>query len=131
MTYKLIAALVFSLGLGTAAIAQTTPQVGTPTGGQGNSPALPQWDTSVNDAFFADTTAGTLRSEEDIRANWSSLPAEQQAQVRADCDTMTTASVGTSATGTGGDTTASGGADAGAGTQIQAMNDLCDMVGGM
>lgn len=143
MTYKLIAALALSLGLGTAAIAQTNPEGSTLPAGQGNAPTVPSWDASISDAFFVNVTEGTLRSEEEIRTNWGGLSAEQQAQVRADCDTMTTtASIGTNTAGVDSNPTTSGTSGAGVagpnlaggsapGTQLHAMNDLCDMVGGM
>jgi hypothetical protein len=119
MTYKLIAALALSLGLGTAALAQEqVPGVG--AAGSGQAPTIPVWDQTINDAFFVDAGAGSLRTEEEIRANWGNLTAEQQATIRTDCDTMTTASVGTS--------TAGGSAQ---GAQLQAMTDLCGVIGEM
>jgi hypothetical protein len=57
------------------------------------------WKGAIGDTFYSDTTTMTLRSPEDAKTRWSSLNAEQQAQVRADCkemamssDTDTTAS---------------------------------------
>lgn len=49
------------------------------------------WDQNVNDAFVNPAT-GTLRSGDEIHANWQTLSQEEQAQVRADCE-LTTASV--------------------------------------
>lgn len=49
------------------------------------------WGQNVNDAFV-DPATGTLRSGDEIQANWQTLSQEEQAQVRADCE-MTTASV--------------------------------------
>ena len=110
MTYKLLVAATLSLGLGTAiAMAQT----GTSQPDSGGAPApavgaqLPMgWDGAIGEAFFADHELGTLRSQEEVSANWQTLTGEQQAQVRAHCDTIDTA-----ATGTQDDTTAGTQAD--------------------
>jgi predicted Fe-S protein YdhL (DUF1289 family) len=126
MTYKLIVALALSLGLGTAALAQTTDNNQPDTSGgtllpgnTGNAPVRPAWDAAINDAFYVDAEAGTLRTEDEIRTNWGSLSADQQAMVRTDCD-ATTASVEAKP----GE--ASPDADA-----RSSMIELCDMVGDM
>jgi len=125
MTYKLIAAAAaLSLGLSTAAFAQATGDNNSPDAGgaslpsnAGNAPVRPAWDATINDAFYSDAEAGTLRTQDEIRTNWGSLSADQQAMVRTDCD-ATTASVETKP----GE--ASPDADARA-----SMTQLCDMVG--
>lgn len=86
MTYKLLTAAAFSLALGTAAFAQATlapdaeatPDAGMPM----------EWEGPVGEAFFSDPAVGTLRSEEEVRANWENLTADQQAQVREHCETV-------------------------------------------
>jgi len=111
MTYKLLTAAAFSLALGTAAIAQTQTE-GTTQPGAGAAPApaaegsLPSgWEGAVGDAFFSDPELGTLRSQDEIQANWQNLSEEQQAQVRAHCETVDTAAAGTTEA-PAGDTTA-------------------------
>ena len=95
MIYKLFVAAALSLGLGTAvAVAQTdSAQPGASAVPDTTaSPQLPAgWDGAIGDAFFADPAQGTLRSEEEVRANWGMLSDEQQAQVRAHCATIDTA----------------------------------------
>jgi hypothetical protein len=109
MAHKLIIALALSLGLGTAALAQQQAPGSSPSG-QGQAPTVPVWDDPmINDVFFVDPAARTLRSEAEIRANWGTLSAEQQAMVRADCDArMTTAAVGANTAGLDSDPTTSG-----------------------
>lgn len=111
MTYKLLVAATLSLGLATAtAMAQTgttQPEAGAAAGSQ-----LPMgWDGAIGDAFFADSELGTLRSQEEVTANWENLTEEQQAQVRSHCDTMDTAAAGTQ-NAPSGDTTAGAQTDA-------------------
>lgn len=112
MTYKLLAAAAFSLALGTAAIAQTggtaAPGGGVSGPADVNSAMPSGWDDTIGDAFFSDRELGTLRSQEEISANWNNLSEEQQAQVRSHCDTMDTAANTTDAPAGGG--AASGGA---------------------
>lgn len=101
MTYKLLVAATLSLGLGTAiAMAQTDPGADAPlTGASPGSAAEshlpPGWDGAIGDAFFSDPLEGTLRSPEEIQANWDTLSDEQQAQVRSHCDTADTAAADT------------------------------------
>lgn len=91
MTPKLLVAAALSLGLGTGiALAQddlTQPDTSPPTGA-----TLPMgWEGPIGDAFFSDPATGTLRTEEEVRANWQGLTDEQQAEVRAHCATVDTA----------------------------------------
>src|SRR5690606_9349902 len=89
-------AVAFSLALGGAALAQTGSagnQTPMGTGMQDAQGAFPQtWQGPIGDAFYSDAASFTLRSQEEIAANWSTLTAEQQAQVRGDCQTFTTQS---------------------------------------
>lgn len=90
MTPKLLIAAALALGLGTGiAMAQNDalqPGTGAAPDMQGT---LPQgWEGAVGDAFFADPATGTLRTEEEARANWQGLTDEEQAQVRAYCETI-------------------------------------------
>lgn len=99
MTYKLLVAAALSLGLGTAiAVAQTDtiePEAGAVPDAAVGSELPAGWDGAIGDAFFADPELGTLRSEEEVRANWEALSEEQQAQVRSHCDTFDTAAADT------------------------------------
>jgi hypothetical protein len=76
-----------------------------------------KWTGPIGEALFSDASMSRLRSQDEIRANWSKLTPEQQDQVKRDCNTMESASTsaggGTATTGTTGsgtpDTTASTG----------------------
>jgi hypothetical protein len=88
MKIHMLAAIALGLGMSTAAFAEN-PGKGMPE----------TWKGAIGDTFYSDSTAMTLRSQDDVKTRWSSLSAEQQAQVRADCknlamntDTDTTAS---------------------------------------
>lgn len=74
MFLKTITATAFAIGMSTAAFAQAT--------------APDTWDQTTSDAFFSDSATGTLRSQDEIQANWGTLSDEQQAAVRAHCATM-------------------------------------------
>lgn len=141
MSYKIIAAVALSLGLATSALAQTGG--GADASGQGAADAQTAyptgWQGPISEAFFSDT-AGTMRTEDEIRTNWGSLSTDQQAQVRTDCEshmaahgtdsTMQTGS--TTATGDNTSVTATGSeGEATGGTPLTAMNDLCGIVQGM
>jgi len=110
MTYKLLAATALSLALGTAiAAAQTTttqPEAGASADVAAAAELPSGWDGAIGDAFFADAGAGTLRSEDEIRANWEKLTEEQKAQVRSHCDTVDTAAAPATTEKPAGDTTA-------------------------
>ena len=91
MKTKIITAMVLSLALGGAAFAQTSGGGATGTGAPGaNDPmnTMKTWDAKVGQAFYTDSTMGTLRSESEIKANWANLSSEQQAKVKADCTSM-------------------------------------------
>lgn len=89
MMTRIIAASVLSLGLGTAAFAQEGPTSPAPGPGAevGNAPAA----TSAE-------TENTFATEDDAMAQWELLDAEQQAEVRAYCDTVDMAAVDGGAT---------------------------------
>ncbi len=70
MTSRILIAAALSFGLGTAAY-----------GAAGDT-----WGERLTDMFFANPGDHTLRSEEEVRANWQELSAEEKAQVRADCE---------------------------------------------
>lgn len=114
--HKLLLAASLSLGLATAAVAQTSTDPA--IGGAGNLPM--GWDGAIGDAFYSDTQAGTLRSEDEARANWDTLSSEQQAQVRSHCVSVDTAGA-TTLPDTGSDVTGSTGAT---GDQPPAGTDL-------
>lgn len=87
MTLKLTPAfalpLVIALGTSTAVFAQDAT-TGTDTGAGATGTPL-DWDGTINEAFFSDTTAGTLRGDDEITTNWASLTPEQQDRVRQHC----------------------------------------------
>lgn len=96
MTYKFLVAAALSLGLGTAIAAAQTGATLPSAGASAPASQLPMgWDGAIGDAFFADRELGTLRSQQEVTANWQALTAEQQAQVRTDCDTVDKAGAAT------------------------------------
>ena len=75
---KILAISALTLAMAGGALAQTTSSTVV---------VVPEtWNGPVADAFFVDTTAGTLRPEAEIRTNFAALTAEQQAAVRLDCE---------------------------------------------
>ncbi|NGO51121.1 hypothetical protein G6N73_07985 [Mesorhizobium camelthorni] len=115
MMYKLIAASMLTLALGTSAIAQssttdtTGPAAGTSTDTmmmtEADKALTKDWSGPIGDAFFTDDSMTTLKSQAEIQSSWASLSAEQQAQVKQDCTTVSSGTA--SAPGTSTDTTAS------------------------
>lgn len=101
MSYKLLLAVALSLGMGSGlALAQSDTSGATlgATADVTTDAQLPTgWEGPIGDAFFSDTDAGTLRSEDEVRANFDALTVEQQAQVRSHCETYDTASAETGA----------------------------------
>jgi hypothetical protein len=139
MSTKILAAVAFSLALGTAAFAQSggtsTNVGGSPATSSGDSAVndqqrvFPKFTGAIGDAFYSDMDKGTLRTEAEMRANFGNLTAEQQAQVRTDCNRVTQSESGTdkmqtSGTGTAGTTTGTGSNFATA----AAPSELCNMV---
>lgn len=124
MTHKLLIAAALSLGLGTS-FAMAQNDIIQPDAAPGTQTGLPTgWDGAIGDAFFADPAAGTLRTEDEIRANWEGLSADQQAQVRMNCDAMDTAAAQPDDQMTTGSVTPD--------TQhTAALESVCDWVGAM
>lgn len=93
MTNRFLIATAVLLGLGTGiAMAQTNTAQPDAAPAPGMDSTLPSgWSGAIGDAFFSDPAAGTLRSEDEVRANWEGLSDEQQAQVRAECTTVASA----------------------------------------
>jgi len=137
---KIIAAAAVSLFLSPAAFA-----AGTSTSAQG----IPDdWNTQIKNAFFSDPATGTLRSQSEIKDNWSNLSSDQQAKVKSDCsnmqanagstdstsgsssDKMTTGSTSTSdnsaSSGTSGTSSATSSGD-----KMASVQKVCDWVKNM
>ncbi|MCO5147249.1 MAG: hypothetical protein M9895_13865 [Aquamicrobium sp.] len=93
MTPKFLIAAALSLGLGTGiAMAQNDMLQPDAAPGSDAETTLPMgWEGPIGDAFFADPATGTLRTEDEVRANWQGLTEEQQAEVRTYCATVDTA----------------------------------------
>ena len=127
MTPKLLVVAALSLGLGTGvALAQTDlvqPDTSPPTGAQTTLPM--GWEGPIGDAFFSDPATGTLRTEEEVRANWQGLTEAQQAEVRTYCATVDTAATQPDDDMTTGSVTPD---DA---TQTAAIEQACEWVDAM
>lgn len=125
MTSRLLFAAIMSLGLGTGlAMAQTSTTQPDTQAAPGAQSDLPMgWEGAIGDAFFSDPAAGTLRTEDEARANWSGLTAEQQAQVRTQCENMDTAGAATDDQLTTSSVTP--------GTHMASIQRICDWVGDM
>ncbi|WP_170314756.1 hypothetical protein [Aquibium carbonis] len=105
MKTRLLTATAAALILCAPAFAQTATTTDAANSSASMSSAMPQgWNDEIGNAFFSDSELGTLRSDDEISANWNDLSSEQQAQVTTYCATIDTAS----ATGLGGATTPSG-----------------------
>lgn len=87
LTPGLALPLLIALGTGTAVYAQDAT-TGTDTSLGANIGTPLDWDEPMNDAFFSDTTAGTLRADAEISTNWADLTPEQQERVRQHCETV-------------------------------------------
>lgn len=136
MKHNLILAAAVSLAMASTAMAQTSSGTSDTTSGatsgtsattSGSASGMLQmteaeksttanWSGEIADAFFADSTMTKLKSGAEIRSAWPELTPEQQSQVEQDCNTMQTASAGSTTvpstgtdatTGASGDTTAS------------------------
>jgi hypothetical protein len=122
MMYRLIAASMLTLALGTSAIAQSSTTGTSDTSGattatpgatdtmmmtEADKELTSDWSGPIADAFFADASKTELKSQDEIRSSWSSLSTEQQAQVKQDCATVSSATASAPGTGTSTDTTAS------------------------
>ncbi len=83
MMFKTLAVAAMSVGLATAAFAQTSgSNDAAGDGGHGDSPAK-TWDAPINNAFY--DSHGMLRPQADIQTGWANLSPSQQDKVRADC----------------------------------------------
>lgn len=143
MTCRIIAALALTLGLGTAAFAQssTTGADTSAAGAATGSVTLPKaWEGDIASAFFTDPAAGTLKSDEEIKSAWANLSSDQQAQVKTDCQShMASAGTGSDSMKTGStSTTTTGGAATSSGTTAGAtdpmtasLDKLCGDISGM
>ena len=149
MTRTIIAALTLSLGLGTAALAQSsTTTTGADTSAStAGSVTLPQaWQGDISSTFFSDPAAGTLKSDEEIKSGWSKLSADQQAQVKSDCqshmasattgsgastDKTQTSSTSTNTMASGSTSTGSGASAGGSADMTASMDKLCSTIQGM
>lgn len=81
MMRKLFSATAIVLFSSAMAFAQSdTGASATMSGG------IESWDQTTRDAFFGE--GNTLRSETEIQSGWQSLDSTQQAQIRADCQSM-------------------------------------------
>jgi len=86
------------------------------------------WSARVKDTFFSDASGPTLRSHDEIRQRWAALGSQEQAQVRADCQTAEQRIVDNSAVkpapsdGTGSDprTNTTGGGPGGSSAGLEA-----------
>jgi hypothetical protein len=118
MMYRLIAASMLTLALGTSAIAQssTTDTTGPAAGASTDTMMMTEadktltkdWSGPIGEAFFTDDSMTTLKSQAEIQSSWQSLSAKQQAQVKQDCATVSSSTAAAPGTGTSTDTTASG-----------------------
>lgn len=89
MFAKILGIAAVSAVLATGALAQTstTPDAGTAANNaEAEKAMLEAWKGPIGLAFFTDDTMGTMKSEADMKAGWTALTPEQQAQVKADCD---------------------------------------------
>jgi hypothetical protein len=140
MLNKLMLATALSLSLGTAAIAQTSisdtsmtatdPATGTETAADFGK----DWDPAVSGAFYTDDTRTTLRTESEIQSNWKNLSAQQQAQIRTECEGYMAASAGMKTTASENSTSspATGTAETGSNISSSApATQLCTYVEAM
>ena len=87
MLTRLVAATAFTLALGTAGFAQTSATQGVNPVAEPDSTitsSTSAWTPSMNSAFYNDDGT-TLRSEMEVRSNWTKLTPQEQQQVKADC----------------------------------------------
>lgn len=79
MSHKLITALILSISLSTAALAQTTGSI------QRTPDRAVQ---SLGQARIPGNMAGRMTMGTDIKGYWQSLSPRQQAQVKSDCSSQ-------------------------------------------
>lgn len=86
MKFKLVSAVILALGLSAGvAMAQTSSS--------GNTDAAPSvlTDPVTMKPFFSDEAMSTLKTDEEVKAAFNALPAEQQQQMKSACQTATDA----------------------------------------
>ena len=97
MLQKLLATAAFTLALSLSAVAQDASSSGANNpGGEGDTssttgasdPMPPGWEGPIADVFYSDVTARTMREQDDMATRWAALTADQQAQVKSDCTSM-------------------------------------------
>jgi len=81
-----ITALTCSLALCGSAFAQSSSGANNSSDGTGGIPET--WQGGIGDTFFSDSS-GTMRSGDEVKSRWGKLSADQQAQVRSDCESVT------------------------------------------
>lgn len=84
MKFKLISAVALSIGLSTGfAMAQASSS--------GNSDSAPSvlTDPATMKPFFSDEAMATMKTDEEVKAAFNALPAEQQQQMKSECQTAT------------------------------------------
>jgi hypothetical protein len=130
MATKLLIAAALSLGLGSGlALAQSDTTDSAAGAAPSMDTQLPAgWEGAIGDAFFSDTDAGTLRTEAEVKSGFEGLTPEQQAQVRAHCDTYDTAAADTMDTTDDSLTTGSTTDDP---MLSASLEQVCDWVGSM
>lgn len=93
MSNKLIATAAIAAMFASTAFAQMSDDPAAPLPdaepGLETQGAMPDWDASISDTFFEDEATGLVRSDQEIEERWQSLSADEQAQVRDDCATIT------------------------------------------
>ena len=107
MLQKLLATAAFTLALSLSAVAQDSTTSASDNAGNPSSsttgaeagdttgamdPMPPAWNGAIADTFYSDVTARAMREEADMATRWGALTADQQAQVKSDCTSMSAAS---------------------------------------
>ena len=86
MKFNIISAAIIALGLSVgAAMGQASSS--------GNSDAAPSvlTDPATMKPFFSDEAMATMKSDEEVKAAFNALPAEQQQQMKSECQVATDA----------------------------------------
>lgn len=79
MTYRILAAAALTLGLGTAAIAQTN---------NGSAP-MPMAESALT-TFFTEPFDGSVVSDAIKAERWAAMSADQQQSAKMECDRIAT-----------------------------------------
>ncbi|GLS30948.1 hypothetical protein SAMN04488498_11426 [Mesorhizobium albiziae] len=84
MKLMIISAGVLALGLSAGvAMAQTSSSGGT------DAAASILTDAATMKPFFSDEAMATMKSDEEVKAAFNALPAEQQKQMKSECQNAT------------------------------------------